>query len=208
MATCRSALAGALALALSGCGASASSPTNVSPSRASSTRANARSAPDAAVGAFAWLRPQPAPAGWGAARLASGAGIDYPPGWHAIPGDRGSVSAAKLDGHGRYLGYLNLTPRQGRERAADWASFRVRHNVAEGDRRVQLEAAAGGLRFRNGRGPCVRDAYTTIADTRYQEIACLVQGRRASLVVVGAGLESSWPRERTAIEQAVSAMRT
>jgi hypothetical protein len=205
MATCRTALAGALALALSGCGASVRPPGTVSPSSASSTRPNAPNAPNAA---FAWLRPQPAPADWSSVRLASGAGIDYPPGWRAIPGDRGTVSAATLDRRGRYLGYLNVTPRQGQERAEGWASFRIRHNAAEGDRRVQLEAAAGELRFRSGRGACVHDAYTTAAGTRYEEIACLVQGRRESSVVVGAGLESSWPRERTTIERAISALTT
>ena len=208
MATCKSGLAVALALALgtaaSGCGASVGSSSSSAQAKPTSRRA----APNGAVAAFAWLRPQPAPAGWTAAKLAGGASIAYPPGWRVISGDRGSASAAQIDGRGQYLGYLNLTPRQGQERAAGWASFRVRHNRAEGDRGVRLLAAAGGLRFRSGRGACVRDAYTTASDTRYEEIACLVSGRRASSVVVGAALEQGWPRERPAIELAISAMTT
>ena len=74
----------------------------------------------------------------------------YPPGWRARAGDRGTASAALLDGDGHYLGYLNLTPRQGAETAANWPSFRLRHNAGEGDRDVTFDAAAGGLHFRTG----------------------------------------------------------
>jgi hypothetical protein len=99
--------------------------------------------------------------------LSSGASIAYPRSWRAIGGDRGTASAALLDPAGRYLGYLNLTPRQGRERAASWASFRVRHNRGEGERAVAMDAEAGGLRFRRATGTCVQDAYTTASGTRY-----------------------------------------
>jgi hypothetical protein len=134
--------------------------------------------------------------------------IAYPPGWHTVGGDRGTASAALLDGHGHYLGYLNLTPRQGAETLASWPTFRLSHNVAEGDRAVKFDAAAGDLLFRTGRGTCVRDAYTTSANTRYVEIACLVAGSYATSVVVGAASREHWTQERSAIEQAISALVT
>ena len=162
--------------------------------------------PNAAVAAFAWLRPAPAPAGWARATLAAGVGFAYPPGWKAIAGDRGTATAARLDSAGHYLGYLNLTPRQGGEQVAGWAAFRARHNRAEGERAVRVEDTAAGLRFRTGRGTCVRDAYTTVSGVRYEELACLVSGSRASWVIVGAALQQSWPRERASIETAISAM--
>jgi hypothetical protein len=164
--------------------------------------------PSAGTDAFAWLRPAPAPPGWLSARLSTGATMAYPPGWHETPGDTGTASAALLDGRGRYLGYLNLTPRQGAETPASWPSFRVRHNAAEGNRDVRLAAAAGGLRFRTGRGTCVRDAYTTSTNTRYVEIACLVVGVHASSVVIGAAPSAHWTQERSVIEQAISALTT
>jgi hypothetical protein len=204
MATSRGALVGLLALAgaAGGCGGSAAGP----PSGASSagTRPPAPS-PNAAVGAFSWLRPAPAPAGWTSVRVRSGGSFAYPPGWHTLPGDAGTASAALLDARGRYLGYLNLTPRQGAERPAGWPAFRLRHNRAEGDRQVHLQAAASGLRFRTGSGTCVRDLYTTSANTRYVEIACLVVGSQATSVIVGAAASGHWMQERGAIEQAISA---
>jgi hypothetical protein len=132
----------------------------------------------------------------------------YPPDWHILAGDRGTVSAALLDSHRRYLGYLNLTPRQGAETLASWSAFRLRHNVAEGDRKVKFEAAAGGLRFRTGRGACVRDAYTTAVNARYVEIACLVDGSHATSVVVGAAPRDQWNERQSVIEQGISAMTT
>lgn len=109
---------------------------------------------------------------------------------------------------GQYLGYLNLTPRQGQEAQASWTSFRPRHNVAEGEKDVTVMDSATGLRFRSGHGSCVRDTYTTSTNARYVEIACLVDGRRASSVIVGAALSRRWAEERSVIERAISALIT
>jgi hypothetical protein len=207
MATNRALLGGLLALstAASGCGAS----TGAAPSGAvQGTTRRVSPSPSAAIAAFAWLRPAPAPADWLSARLPTGATMAYPPGWHIVAGDRGTVSAALLDSHGHYLGYLNLTPRQGAETPASWPTFRLRHNAGEGDREVRLAAAAGDLRFRTGRGTCVRDAYTTSANTRYVEIACLVGGVHVSSVLVGAAPSEHWTQEHSVIEQAISALIT
>ncbi|HEY1457344.1 MAG TPA: hypothetical protein VGF15_02395 [Solirubrobacteraceae bacterium] len=152
--------------------------------------------------------PSPAPTNWPSARLASGAKISYPPGWHTLAGDRGSASAALLDSHGRYLGYLNLTPRQGAETQGNWPAFRLRHNAAEGERDVTLDAEAHGLRFLNGRGTCVNDSYTTSTNTRYVEIACLVGGSHTTSVLIGAAPSEHWSQESPVIERAISAAIT
>jgi|NGEPerStandDraft_6_1074524.scaffolds.fasta_scaffold13319_6 hypothetical protein len=204
-ATYRAGLLGVLAMAVSGCGASASSPP---PGVAASTARQAGPAPNAAEAGFAWLAPAPAPADWRSARLATGATIAYPPDWHTLPGDRGTASAGLFDPRGHYLAYLNLTPRQGAETLAGWAAFRVRHNVGEGDREVKSDGAAGGLRFLTGHGTCVRDAYTTSANTRYVEIACLVAGPHATSVAVGAAPREHWNEEQSVIERALSAVIT
>ena len=132
----------------------------------------------------------------------------YPPGWRVLPGDPNTATAALLDTRGHYLGYLNLTPRQGHESQASWTSFRPRHNVAEGEKDVRTVDSATALRFLSGQGSCVRDAYTTSTNTRYVEIACLVDGRHASSVIVGAAPSQRWARERPAIERAIAALIT
>jgi hypothetical protein len=163
---------------------------------------------NAARAGYAWLAPAPAPATWLDVQLSSGAMMVYPPGWRVLPGDRDTATAALLDTHGRYLAYLNLTPRQGQEALASWASFRPRHNAAEGEKDVTVMDSATGLAFRSGHGSCVKDAYTTSTNTRYVEIACLVDGRRASSVIVGAALSQRWAQERPVIERAIAALIT
>jgi hypothetical protein len=81
-ATYRAGLVGVLAIAVSGCGSSASSPP---PGVAASTARQAGAAPNEAEAGFAWLAPAPAPAHWRSARLATGATIAYPPDWHSFP---------------------------------------------------------------------------------------------------------------------------
>ncbi|HEY4451717.1 MAG TPA: hypothetical protein VGN13_09010 [Solirubrobacteraceae bacterium] len=157
---------------------------------------------------FAWLKPAPAPASWRSVRLPSGATLAYPAGWRPLRGDRGTASAALFDARADYLGYLNLTPRQGSETLAGWAAFRLRHNAEEGDTQVKADGAAAGLRFRTGRGTCVRDAYTSSVKTRYEEIACLVAGPRAASVIVGAAPSNRWRQEQSVLERAISAITT
>lgn len=154
---------------------------------------------------FAWLRPAAPPPGWSVARIPQGAALAYPTGWRAIPGDRGSTSAA-LRQNGRLVGYLNLTPRQGAERQAGWTAFRLAHNRAEGFRAVRLLGAAAGLRFRHGTGACVRDSYATSTGARYVEIACLVSGVHGSSVIVAAAPPAQWPAQAATLERALSAL--
>jgi hypothetical protein len=186
----------AAALVIAGCG-------GTGPHSAGGGGAAHRSA-----GAFAWLSPAAPPAGWTLARLPSGrAALAYPPGWQAIHSDPGTVSAALLGPNGRIRGYLNATPRQGRETLADWAHFRTAHNRDEGDFGLVSEAAARGLRFRTGSGSCVIDRYATVS-AHYREIACLVRGPRASTVVVGAALPQDWARLAPQLERSISSFAT
>jgi hypothetical protein len=214
--------AAALALlAVAGCGGAAAplqSPAPHTPSHgassartatgsASSPRIAARrafSSHTVATGAFSWLRPQSPPAGWRLARAPDGATLAYPPEWKTVAGDRGSLSAALRDRAGGYIGYLNLTPRQGDERQSNWTTFRIRHNEAEGNRHVRLIAATQNRRFARGAEACVQDAYTTSTGTRYVEVACLLGGRRPS-VVVAASPPALWRLLAPTLERAISA---
>jgi hypothetical protein len=155
---------------------------------------------------FGWLRPTPAPAGWASVRLASGATLAYPSGWRQTRGDRGTASAALIDARGHYLGYLNLTPRQGSETLAGWTAFRLHHNAEEGDREVRALGSASGLSFRRGHGACLRDTYATSV-ARYEEIACLVLGAHAASVIVAAAPPARWSEQRGTLERAIRAMR-
>ena len=116
----------ALALIVTGCGSATS--TNGAGAARSGTQAPATSLPAGGSRGFAWLRPEPAPAGWSSVRVPSGATLAYPSGWHVVEGDRGSATAVLLEAGGHDLGYLNLTPRQAPETLSDWIAFRPHHN--------------------------------------------------------------------------------
>jgi hypothetical protein len=133
--------------------------------------------------------------------------MPYPPGWRRIHGDSGTASAALLAGGGRFLGYLNLTPRQGPESLGNWLSFRPGHNREEGDREVHRLAGASNLVFANARGSCVRDSYTTETGARYIEIACLVVGQRSAVVIVGAAPPGDWAQQSGDIKRAIAGVR-
>jgi hypothetical protein len=160
-----------------------------------------------ASGPFAWLRPASPPAGWKVARTARGGTLAYPPGWRPIKTDPGTASVALLgDGH-RIDGFLNATPKQGTETLSNWSRFRPAHNLEEGDRNVHLVASARDLKFRDGRGSCVIDVYTT-TKASYREIACLVSGRRSSAVIVAAAPVELWHRHAATLRRAVSSFET
>lgn len=162
-----------------------------------------------AEGAFAWLRPAAAPTGWSIHRLpGSPARLAAPPGWRSAHGDPGTATMVIRAPSGHIVGYLNATPREGGESAANWSSFRVDHNREEGDRDVHLLAAAAGLRFRSGTGSCVLDSYRTTTGARYRELACIDAGRGASTVIVAAAPPSRWARESPSLERAVSSFLT
>jgi hypothetical protein len=155
-------------------------------------------------GPFAWVSPQASPAGWSVARIATGAAVPIPPHWKRISGDRGTATAATFDGHGHIVGYLNLTPRQGRETLANWRTFRVEHNADEGEKNVRRLAVAEGLRFGSGRGACVKDSYTTATGAAYVELACLIHGT----VIVGAAPPRDWASIAPLLERSIAAVRS
>ena len=98
-------------------------------------------------------------------------------------------------------------PAKGTEALAGWPGFRTRHIRAEGSREVRTAARATGLRFRTGVGSCVLDDYRNAA-TRYREVACIVQGTRATTVVVGAAPAALWARQARVIRPAIASLRT
>jgi hypothetical protein len=158
---------------------------------------------------FSWLRAARTPNSWRVLRVpGSPAALSYPGSWRRTQSDAGTVTATLKSGDGEIVGYLNATPQQGDETLANWKRFRPGHNAGEGDREIRLLGAANDLRFRRGTGSCVIEDYTTSSGNRYREISCLVRGRRASSVVVGAAPPAQWPSQRAAIERAISSFTT
>ena len=160
-----------------------------------------------ASGPFAWLRQAPPPAGWSVADTPRGGTLAYPPGWKPIKTDPGTASVALLGRGGRIDGFLNATPKQGSETLANWSRFRPAHNREEGDTNVRLIASARDLKFRDGRGSCVIDTYTT-SKASYREIACLVAGRTTSAVIVAAAPVELWNAQAATLRRAVSSFGT
>jgi hypothetical protein len=168
-----------------------------------------RTAPAAAPpGPFARLQAGPAPAGWPRATISSGAAtLAYPAGWTRTTGDAGTVSADTVDRRGAFRGYLNLTPQQGAETLAGWAAFRVARNREEGSTAVRTVAAAERLRFRGASGSCVIDDYRSrVGGHPYRELACIVAGRTATVVLIGAAPPADWATNGRLIERAASAL--
>ncbi len=158
---------------------------------------------------FTWLQPEVAPAAWSSSRLPnSPARLSVPPGWRREHGDAGTRTVVQRTPSGAIAGYLNATPRQGAENPRNWTEFRVDHNGEEGDREVRLLAGATNLRFRSATGSCVLDSYRTESGHRYREMACIVSGRSATTVIVGAAPPARWEAEAPTIEQAINSFTT
>jgi hypothetical protein len=158
---------------------------------------------------FAWLQPAAAPADWSASQLpGSPARLAAPPGWRREHGDAGTRTEVLRAPSSRIAGYLNATPRQGAESLRNWTEFRVAHNREEGDREVRLLAGATDLRFRSATGSCVLDSYRTESGNRYREVACIVSGRSATTVIVGAAPTHDWKTEAPMLERAIDSFTT
>jgi len=162
-----------------------------------------------AVAMLSALSPLPVPEHWKSATTGSGAAtLSYPSSWQSIPGDSGTVTAALRDRAGLYAGYLNVTPRQGREQLGGWAAFRTHRNAEDGDRQVHELEAAEGIGFTNARGSCVVDQYLSrVGAHRYRELACIVAGRGHTSVFVGAALVSDWRTLGSVLERAAESLR-
>jgi hypothetical protein len=157
--------------------------------------------------AFPALVPAAAPAGWPHLTLPNGTAVlSYPPSLRPVGGDADSVSAAQVSPKGVFRLYLNATPRQGDEQLRGWAAFRLRLLTADDAVSARELAAAQGVAFRGGTGSCVIDTYVTrIGAHRYQEIACLVQGRASASVIVAAAPAATWAQASPLLLRAVAA---
>jgi hypothetical protein len=157
--------------------------------------------------AFPRLRPAAAPASWRQLTLPNGTAVlSYPPGLRPLAGDKDAASAAKIGPGGAFRLYLNATPRQGSERLAHWAAFRLHLLRSDDAASAQPVAAAQGIKFRGGTGSCVMDRYVTrIGGHHFQEVACLVQGHTSASVVVAAAPAAQWVTARSLLLRAVAA---
>jgi hypothetical protein len=157
--------------------------------------------------AFPALVPAAAPAGWPHLTLTNGTAVlSYPPSLRPVGRDADAVSAAQVSPKGVFRLYLNATPRQGDEQLRGWAAFRLRLLTADDAASARELAAAQGVAFRGGTGSCVIDTYVTrIGAHRYQEIACLVQGRASASVIVAAAPAATWAQVSPLLLRAVAA---
>ena len=161
------------------------------------------------AGPFAWLASTAAPTTWTRLTLPSGLGsLSVPPGFRAVRGDPGTATLALLGPDSTYLGYLNVTPRQGDERLAGWAAFRLAHLRGDGS----ISAIQDGAVQSVGSGPslrsCVSDDYVTeIGHHRFHEVACLVMTTSAGSVVVAATPSGDPAHLWTQLERAVAGDR-
>jgi hypothetical protein len=125
---------------------------------------------------------------------------------HLVAGDRGAVSAAKLNASGVYLMYLNATPKQSSETLEDWPGFRIEHLKEENAVTARLIAESRGVRFLGGTGTCVLDTYVTkVKSNHYTELACFVRGQTTSSVIIAAAPTASWPSASPVLMRAVAA---
>jgi hypothetical protein len=177
------------------------------PSRARAASGGTPSAQPLPPANFSWLYPAPAPSSWRSVTTpTTRATLFFPPGWRAIPGDKGTVTEALRDSGGLYVGYLNVTPRQGAERLRGWAAFRTIHNREDGDQQVHPLISDEGLRFRHAEGSCVIDDYLSrVGSHPYREIACIVTGSRHTDVFIAAAFTRDWRTLGPTIERATSA---
>ncbi len=173
-----------------------------SPHRSGTTTAAVPAPPRLLLGT---LVPRSAPGSWPSATIPSGAAtLRRPPRWAAEGGDAGTITFALRDAAGAYLGYVNVTPRQGAERMRGWAAFRLRRNREEGDRRVRELASREGISFAGARGSCLIDEYGSRAGAHpYREIACIVRGRHAESVLIATALRPEWQAVEPSLRRAV-----
>jgi hypothetical protein len=157
--------------------------------------------------AFPALVPAAAPARWPHLTLPNGTAVlSYPPSLRPVSSDADAVSAAQVSPGGAFRLYLNATPRQGDEQPGGWAELRLRLLTADDAASARELAAAQGVTFRGGTGSCVIDTYVTrIGAHRYQEIACLVQGRASASVIVAAAPAATWAQASPLLLRAVAA---
>jgi hypothetical protein len=173
------------------------------------TTGHPRSAGSSTLGSFGWLASTTPPATWARLAVPSGLGtVSLPPGFRAVEGDPGTLSVALLNSVGTYLGYLNVTPRQGDETLRDWAAFRLSHLLADDAVSVHEDAMVRSVRTAAAVRSCVTDDYvTTIGNHHFHEVACYVMSGSVGSVVVAAIPSGDPAHVWTELESAVAAIR-
>ena len=132
--------------------------------------------------------------------------MSSPPGFRKVEGDPGTLSVALRNAAGTYLGYLNVTPRQGRETLRDWAAFRLSHLRADDAVTVHEDAAVQSVRTAAAVRSCVTDDYvTTIGHHHFHEVACYVTSGSVRGVVVAATPSGDPAHVWTQLKRAVAA---
>jgi hypothetical protein len=162
--------------------------------------------PTGSGAAFKGIVPAPPPPGWGRITTPSGdATLAYPPSFRPVRSDPGSVSVAAGTIPHLYEGYLNVTPRQGPEQLRGFAAFRL-DRLGDEDTAVHEIAASENVAFGGAVGSCVNDDYRTrIGNNHYEELACLVVGRRSEYVIIASALFADWNRLTLTLRTAVAA---
>jgi hypothetical protein len=189
-------VAGALMGALAGCAIIAAATACGSASPISAGRPQSASA----------LVGRSAPASWHRATLpGGGAVLAYPPSMHLVKGDTGTLTAARFSASGKYLLYINVTPKQGDESLGDWVNFRLDHQREEETPAIHELSDQAGVRFLGGQGSCVTDAYVTkVGANHFTEIACFVQGRTSANVIVVAAPTANWGSAAGVLSRAIA----
>jgi hypothetical protein len=175
--------------------------------RTRATTAHPRSASSSTLQSFGWLESTTPPASWVRLIVPSGLGtLSSPPGFRTVDGDPGTLSVALLNSAGTYLGYLNVTPRQGPETLQDWPAFRLTHLGGDDAVSVHEDAAVRSVRTAAAVRSCVVDDYvTTAGHHQYHEVACYVTSGSVGSVVVAATPSGDPGRVWTQLERAVAA---
>ena len=161
----------------------------------------------ATLGSFAWLKSTTVPATWPRLTVASGLGtLSSPPGFRTVSGDPGTLSVALRNPAGTYLGYLNVTPRQGPETLQDWAALRLSHLRGDDAISVHKDAMVQSVRTAAARRSCVIDDYvTTVGHHHFHEVACYVVRGSVRSVVVAATPSGDPAHVWSQLERAVAA---
>jgi hypothetical protein len=145
----------------------------------------ARPASGSSLGSFGWIKAS-APTTWTRVAVPAGLGtVAEPTGFRMVKTDPGTVSLAMVDSAGTFVGYLNVTPRQGSESLGDWADFRIDHLRDDGTVSVHEDATIQSVKRGSVVRSCVVDDYvTTVGHHPFHEVACFVTGSFPSSVVV------------------------
>ena len=169
--------------------------------------AHSESASSATLGSFGWLASTTPPATWARLAVPSGLGtLSSPPGFRTVDGDPGTLSVALRNSAGTYLGYLNVTPRQGDETLQDWTAFRLSHLLGDDAVSVHEDATVQSVRMATTDRSCVTDDYlTTVGHHQFHEVACYVASGSVSSVVVAATPSGDPAHVWSQLERAVAA---